>query len=107
MLSRSHNYIGKVWITALTDAEITALQPSSTHFLPNTQYTQKRITYSSQKFPKILPTILSPFSYLTVPEITVGHQPFPKENHILIDYLEACSNKHPTSNCKFLFVTIG
>ena len=35
---------------------------------------------------------------IAVPEITVGHWPFSEQNHILTDYLEACSVKRPTSS---------
>ena len=33
-----------------------------------------------------------------MPEITVDHRPFSEQNHILTDYLEACSVKRPTSS---------
>ena len=33
-----------------------------------------------------------------VPEITVSHRPFSEQNHVLTDYLEACSVKRPTSS---------
>ena len=35
---------------------------------------------------------------LTVPEITVGHRSFSEQNHVLTDYLEACSVKRLTSS---------
>ena len=33
-----------------------------------------------------------------MPEITVSHWPFSKQNHVLTDYLDACLVKCPTSN---------